>query len=65
MKSGNLLAINAKNEDEQNIPSNSTNSHNQQNDSLNKKLKQFKPSFHMAGMLQEEHPFIKMSSKTI
>ena len=47
MKSGNLLVINAKNEDKQNIPNNSTNSHNQQNNSLNIKLKEFHPSFHM------------------
>jgi hypothetical protein len=59
MKSGNLLVINAKNENKQNIPNNSTNSHNQQNNSLNIKLKQFKPSFHMLGY---KNNLIKSSS---
>ena len=47
MKSVNLLVINAKDEDKQNIPNNSTYSNNQQNNSLNIKLKEFRPSFHM------------------
>ena len=47
MKGINLLVFNAKNEDKQNIPNNSTNSHNQQDNSLNIKLKQFQPIFHI------------------